>query len=1090
MLRSTLSRLLSLALLSTGVLAAAAPPPAQAAAGDVLSMEWQTVSYRGPVLSQSASFTAYATGAYAGGATATVPGTFNSVWLAPPTGVRFEAGATYDAAYARTTARGLLRFNNFAFSRTECSSTSSAPYTGTLFVHSASYDADGALTDLAADYSATCSPATGASETVAGSVRHLGTQPWLTVQPSTTKDVVAIGREHTTSVTLAGTGSGKSVRLGDASLTGLRAQDYRIASDGCTGIDLGPAATCTVAVTFAPQVSSSAAPDRVARLSVPASGHVLSTVELGLASRAVTPPSAPVLKSFPTAAGVGLLWAQGSTDEADSFRVERRAPGGSWTTLQQVAASAPLRYVDPDVAAGESATYRVVGSVSGWDGEATSVAATRPATVPAVGASSTVSYGDDDSATPWRTIASATATRFDLYGGGAPSLYAEQAPASLSWQVPVLPGPGEYTDAAAGGASLGSVECPGAQRVLEVRSVLYDQDAKPVVLDGSWVERCDGTSTPRRMEVRIGVAGTGARVSATPTHVGPLTGYGESTATRDVVIGNGGPGAVSLSSPRIDGVGAADWSVQGSTCTTPVPAGGSCTLTVRFATTTQGSRPATLSVQRSDATGPLAPAYVPLDGTGGTSPGAVTRGSTLGTADAVVIWWDAADGHGLEVDDYLVQRQQVGQTDWRTLTNTLGDRVYTDRTAEAGASYRYRVSAGNRAGYGPVTVVGEVAAPDRERGLVVAGAQAANLPSGLFQVVPERPDAPATRLTTDGQDYFSPALSPAGSRLAFSRSVPGAQDEYDLWSGTVAEPLQRRLTSMSGVETDPAYSPDATQIAFTRMDAQGQSSVWVVAALGGTPRRLRVDASAPTWTPDGRSVVVQDDTAVAAPLLSLDPVTAAATPLPGTTGGYDPTISRAGRLAWVSEDGRVLALDQGATTPVVVLEAPAGGFYSGLVFDDRGTLLYDRFSLTTFLPVTHHTDALAISFDPAPLRSDRTSPVVSVEGPGAVVHGSADVTVAVGDHDETPSSVLRPRCLLDAVVQAACGGPTSLVGLGEGSHVLTVEVSDESGHRTTLDRSFVSDTVAPSLALTSPTQASVNQGAGNFTWAGRTRPAG
>jgi tricorn protease len=67
----------------------------------------------------------------------------------------------------------------------------------------------------------------------------------------------------------------------------------------------------------------------------------------------------------------------------------------------------------------------------------------------------------------------------------------------------------------------------------------------------------------------------------------------------------------------------------------------------------------------------------------------------------------------------------------------------------------------------------------------------------------------------------------------------------------------RRLTSGVGLETDPMFSPDGSQIAFTG-EYDGNLDVYVVPTVGGEPRRLTYHPSADLalgWTPDGKSVL-------------------------------------------------------------------------------------------------------------------------------------------------------------------------------------------------------------------------------------------
>ena len=79
----------------------------------------------------------------------------------------------------------------------------------------------------------------------------------------------------------------------------------------------------------------------------------------------------------------------------------------------------------------------------------------------------------------------------------------------------------------------------------------------------------------------------------------------------------------------------------------------------------------------------------------------------------------------------------------------------------------------------------------------------------------------------------------------------------DLWTVPRDGGNAVRLTTGVGIETDPTFSPDGSQIAFTG-EYDGNTDVFVVSASGGVPKRLTyhpgVD-SAVGWTPDGKNVI-------------------------------------------------------------------------------------------------------------------------------------------------------------------------------------------------------------------------------------------
>ncbi len=79
----------------------------------------------------------------------------------------------------------------------------------------------------------------------------------------------------------------------------------------------------------------------------------------------------------------------------------------------------------------------------------------------------------------------------------------------------------------------------------------------------------------------------------------------------------------------------------------------------------------------------------------------------------------------------------------------------------------------------------------------------------------------------------------------------------DLWNVPREGGEARRLTTGAGVETDPAFSPDGSQIAFTG-EYDGNVDVFVVSAEGGVPRRLTWHPARDSvlgWTPDARRIL-------------------------------------------------------------------------------------------------------------------------------------------------------------------------------------------------------------------------------------------
>lgn len=102
------------------------------------------------------------------------------------------------------------------------------------------------------------------------------------------------------------------------------------------------------------------------------------------------------------------------------------------------------------------------------------------------------------------------------------------------------------------------------------------------------------------------------------------------------------------------------------------------------------------------------------------------------------------------------------------------------------------------------------------------------------------------------------SVSPNGRRLTF-------QALGRIWVQALPNGRPRRLTpaAFGPFEFQPAWSPDGQSIAFTTVDSLNRGALWRVAVSDGNaadaPKRLTRDAGEymnPSWTPDGREIVV------------------------------------------------------------------------------------------------------------------------------------------------------------------------------------------------------------------------------------------
>src|ERR1700684_3936933 len=81
------------------------------------------------------------------------------------------------------------------------------------------------------------------------------------------------------------------------------------------------------------------------------------------------------------------------------------------------------------------------------------------------------------------------------------------------------------------------------------------------------------------------------------------------------------------------------------------------------------------------------------------------------------------------------------------------------------------------------------------------------------------------------------ASHPLLQRPAFNGSLIVFSYAGDLWTVDRSGGRASRLTTGTGIETDPVFSPDGSMIAFTG-EYDGNTHVFIVPVIGGVPKRL------------------------------------------------------------------------------------------------------------------------------------------------------------------------------------------------------------------------------------------------------------
>jgi Tol biopolymer transport system component len=154
--------------------------------------------------------------------------------------------------------------------------------------------------------------------------------------------------------------------------------------------------------------------------------------------------------------------------------------------------------------------------------------------------------------------------------------------------------------------------------------------------------------------------------------------------------------------------------------------------------------------------------------------------------------------------------------------------------------------------------------PRRHVGLAAALVLALAVGAGVVGLLAWRrsgegpPTTQFTRLTElPGEETF-PSLSPDGKFFVYTKSVDGESDIFLQHLAGSSNPINLTAGSRSN-NTQPAYSPDGEQIAF-RSEREG-GGIFLMGATGESVRRLTDFGFNPSWSPDGREIVVGTESA-------------------------------------------------------------------------------------------------------------------------------------------------------------------------------------------------------------------------------------
>ena len=114
--------------------------------------------------------------------------------------------------------------------------------------------------------------------------------------------------------------------------------------------------------------------------------------------------------------------------------------------------------------------------------------------------------------------------------------------------------------------------------------------------------------------------------------------------------------------------------------------------------------------------------------------------------------------------------------------------------------------------------------------------------------------ATRVQLTDQAGTEIFPSLAPDGKSFVFAAKTE--RGDYDLFLQRIGDKRARSITQDSTAhDTQPAFSPDGERVAF-RSERGAGGGIYVMSAGGENVRRIADFGFHPSWSPDGKEIVV------------------------------------------------------------------------------------------------------------------------------------------------------------------------------------------------------------------------------------------